>query len=367
MYEYIPDEFGRAWVASQDAAKRGYFTPLAFIDILGGDRYTAEIFSQIMYWHLPNDEGKPRMSLIKDGVLWVAKNYRDWFDETRIVAATARKAIEILVEQKLIFKSTEGFAGQKTPWLRINWPEFRRRMTLWLRKNEEALRPFAGKAVKDTDYKKAVAFYCEVPTPVITAQWSDTPEHPSDTTGQSPLLRGNVPYTESESRFNIYPSVATGVASANLFMQTMVNLIGKVLESQSPPAKPAKSKEESPRWTKEQRDSLFNVIAHHSFDIPDPTQISDERTGAAGRIGKILSLLQRRAPSLTEKELEAFYLDYRDEEDNLAYPRDAEKFDTAFTAWWQKRQIRLLESKKPRKARPVGVRPVDAVEGAANA
>jgi len=82
-----------------------------------------------MYWHEPNKEtGKPRMKVIYDGYLWIAKNHSDWHEETRIKAATVRKCLDRLKERQLIFYILSGFNGNSTPFIRVNWTMFEAKM-----------------------------------------------------------------------------------------------------------------------------------------------------------------------------------------------------------------------------------------------
>lgn len=140
MLEYIPNEFGRFWVQSKYDARRGIHTPLAYIDINDGNRYDADIFAQIMYWHEPSSEnGQPRLTVSHKGHLWLAKNHRDWFAETRIGESTARKCLDRLKKRGLIFYELHGFDGDKTPFIRVNWTEFERRMKLWMKNHPKHL------------------------------------------------------------------------------------------------------------------------------------------------------------------------------------------------------------------------------------
>ena len=140
-YDYIPTEFGRNWVSSRHEARRGVHTPLAYIDINEGNRYDADVFAQIMYWHEPSTEtGKPRLTHEEGGYLWLAKNHADWFRETRIKQQTVRKCLERLKKRCLIFYEPHGSDGKVTPFMRINWAEFERRIKLWLSHNMADIR-----------------------------------------------------------------------------------------------------------------------------------------------------------------------------------------------------------------------------------
>ncbi len=132
-FDYIPNEFGRAWVSSQFYNRRGVHTPLAFIDINEGNRDDAYLFAQIMFWHEPNKEtGQARISTLHNGHLWLVRKHSDWFKETRMKKETVRACLRRLKERGLIFYELVGKKGQESPYVRVNWNEFERRMKLWM-------------------------------------------------------------------------------------------------------------------------------------------------------------------------------------------------------------------------------------------
>ena len=53
-----------------------------YID-MAGDLVAGVVLSQIVYWHLPSREGKARLQVEREGVLWLAKSRTDWWDEWR--------------------------------------------------------------------------------------------------------------------------------------------------------------------------------------------------------------------------------------------------------------------------------------------
>jgi hypothetical protein len=130
---YIDNDFGKTWVASHVAAKRGVHVPLLYIDLNDGNIYDAIIFSQIMYWHEPSTEtGQPRLKREKDGHLWLYKNHGDWLAECRIPRATARKCLDRIKARNLIIYDVGGEAGKASPFMRVNWDEFEKRMKVLL-------------------------------------------------------------------------------------------------------------------------------------------------------------------------------------------------------------------------------------------
>ena len=73
-----------------------------YIDI-AGDVIGGIILSQIIYWHLPSNNGeKSRLRVYKKGDektetgFWLAKSHKDWYKECRVKEDTARRRIKQL-------------------------------------------------------------------------------------------------------------------------------------------------------------------------------------------------------------------------------------------------------------------------------
>jgi len=133
QYSYIDNEFARNWIASRHESRRGVFTPLSYIDINEGNRFDADVFAQIMFWHEPNMEtNQPRLTRQRDGHLWLVKNHAEWWAETRIAKRTVRACLERLQARNLIVYEVHGERGACAPWIRVNWAEFESRMKLWM-------------------------------------------------------------------------------------------------------------------------------------------------------------------------------------------------------------------------------------------
>jgi hypothetical protein len=77
------------------------------------------MLSQIIYWHLPNKEGKTKLRVQKDGKLWLAKRREDWWEEIRITPSQADRALKILEEKGLIETALFRFAGAPTKHIRL--------------------------------------------------------------------------------------------------------------------------------------------------------------------------------------------------------------------------------------------------------
>ncbi len=94
-----------------------------YID-MAGDLAAGVLLSQIVYWHLPNDQGQTRLRVEADGHLWLVKGYGDWWDECRLTFKQARRAIETLAERGLIVLVLRKFAGAPKCHIRINRETF---------------------------------------------------------------------------------------------------------------------------------------------------------------------------------------------------------------------------------------------------
>jgi hypothetical protein len=72
-----------------------------YID-MAGDLVAGVVLSQIVYWHLPNREGRPKLQVERKGSLWLAKGRDEWWEECRISPKQADRALEVLEDRGLI-------------------------------------------------------------------------------------------------------------------------------------------------------------------------------------------------------------------------------------------------------------------------
>jgi hypothetical protein len=72
-----------------------------YID-MAGDLVAGVVLSQIVYWHLPSRDGRPRLQVQREGQLWLAKGRDEWWEECRISPKQADRALEILEGRSLI-------------------------------------------------------------------------------------------------------------------------------------------------------------------------------------------------------------------------------------------------------------------------
>lgn len=118
-------DFLKGWLRSDAARRDSIDVKRIYIDICGGNLIDAVIFSQVMYWHEPKADGKPRLEIKREGHLWLAKRYEDWWDDCRVPERPARDSIARLVEIGLLVKKLWHFEGRPTVHLRVNGSRFK--------------------------------------------------------------------------------------------------------------------------------------------------------------------------------------------------------------------------------------------------
>jgi hypothetical protein len=89
-----------------------------YID-MAGDLVAGVVLSQIVYWHLPNREGRARLQVRREGKRWLAKGRADWWDECRISPKQADRALQILEARGLIEVRLFQFGKAPTKHVRI--------------------------------------------------------------------------------------------------------------------------------------------------------------------------------------------------------------------------------------------------------
>ena len=96
---------------------------------MAGDLVAGLLLSQIVYWYLPSKkDGRSKLRVYKDGHYWIAKARKDWWDELRIRAKRADRALSILEEKGLIVTAVYKFNRAPTKHIRIVKGKF---LTAW--------------------------------------------------------------------------------------------------------------------------------------------------------------------------------------------------------------------------------------------
>ncbi|HDY88795.1 MAG TPA: hypothetical protein ENH82_11880 [bacterium] len=87
-----------------------------YVDI-AGDLIAGLLLSQIVYWFLPNKEGKTKIRVIKRGRPCIAKARHDWWDEVRISPKQYDRAVGILRKLGILRTKNHRFNGVPIPHL----------------------------------------------------------------------------------------------------------------------------------------------------------------------------------------------------------------------------------------------------------
>jgi len=93
------------------ATHDGFFIRLGLVDI-AGDLASGALLSQLVYWH-------PRLTIERDGYLWLAKTRGDWWEECRLTEMQVRRAIGQLEGRGLIVKAIWKWRDAPTTHLRL--------------------------------------------------------------------------------------------------------------------------------------------------------------------------------------------------------------------------------------------------------
>jgi hypothetical protein len=109
---------------------------------MAGDLVAGIMLSQIIYWNLPNKEGKSKLMVFKHGEYWLAKGREEWWDEIRISPKQVDRALKTLRDdKKIITTKLYRFNGHPRIHIKLNWNVFFNALTSLLndqKKNIEA-------------------------------------------------------------------------------------------------------------------------------------------------------------------------------------------------------------------------------------
>jgi hypothetical protein len=115
---------------------------------MADDLIAGVLLSQIVYWFLPDKEGKTKLRVHKDGELWLVKGREDWWDECRIKPRQFDTAFNKLMEKGLVEKKTFKFDGNPMTHIRIVWDNFLTALNIELDKLETLDNTGFNKSVK---------------------------------------------------------------------------------------------------------------------------------------------------------------------------------------------------------------------------
>lgn len=100
-----------------------------------GDVLAGLLLSQIVYWYLPDKDGKTRLTVSHPSprdrgkpdapqYLWLAKRRDEWWEEIRLTERQVDRAVKILVDRGLIETARFKFNGAPTLHIRLLWDNF---------------------------------------------------------------------------------------------------------------------------------------------------------------------------------------------------------------------------------------------------
>ena len=110
-----PDEFLKWELHSRDTIdlKRIY------IDI-AEDLASGVLLSQLIYWHLPDKKGQTKITVEKEGKLWIRKKREDWWEECRLKPRQFDKAAVNLETLGICEQKNFVYEGRNTKHIRLN-------------------------------------------------------------------------------------------------------------------------------------------------------------------------------------------------------------------------------------------------------
>lgn len=90
-----------------------------YIDV-AGDIVSGVLLSQIIFWNLPNQEGKTKLRVNHEGKLWLAKGREDWWQECRLSSKQFDRSIKILEDKDIVITALKKFNGSPTKHIYLN-------------------------------------------------------------------------------------------------------------------------------------------------------------------------------------------------------------------------------------------------------
>jgi hypothetical protein len=109
------------------------------------------LLGQIVYWNLPNENGKSKLRVKKENEYWLAKGRNDWWDEIRITPKQFDRAIKILKDKSLVETKNFKFNGSPTVHIKLNVIEVTERVNSLLTTEENGNSPKVKKEIDDSD------------------------------------------------------------------------------------------------------------------------------------------------------------------------------------------------------------------------
>lgn len=108
-------------------ARSGFRVRLSYVDI-AEDLIAGILLGQIVYWYMPNEQGRTKLRVKKNGEFWLAKGREDWKEEIRITPKQYDRAIKILISKGLVEVQKFKFNGAPTNHIKLNISEVTQRV-----------------------------------------------------------------------------------------------------------------------------------------------------------------------------------------------------------------------------------------------
>lgn len=80
----------------------GVFIPRWVIDLVPDDLAAVLLLSQLLWWHQPGPDGRPRVQFHRDGEAWLLRRDSDWYAETGLTIKQVRRIRGVLVSLGLV-------------------------------------------------------------------------------------------------------------------------------------------------------------------------------------------------------------------------------------------------------------------------
>lgn len=106
-----------------------------YIDVVD-DLVAGVLLSQIIYWFLPGENGKSKLSQQYKDKLCLTKNRNDWWDECRITEKQYDRAIKILIQLELVVVKTSKWNGNPAHFIWLDTEKLWERVKTILTKGE---------------------------------------------------------------------------------------------------------------------------------------------------------------------------------------------------------------------------------------
>lgn len=119
MFAVNKEEF----LANEKASKDTIDVKRIYID-MAGDLVGGVLLSQIVFWHLPGENGNSKLRVYHKGEYWIARGREDYWDDCRLTAKQFDRAIKELEELNLVVTDVIKFNGSPMKHVRIDWQVF---------------------------------------------------------------------------------------------------------------------------------------------------------------------------------------------------------------------------------------------------